>query len=445
MARTAGRIPGTAAERVVVVLERLLGAPVPVRVRAWDGSVAGPADDGPVLVFTSRRAVRRLLWQPDEMGLGRAWVAGEVEVDGDLEEVLRRLAATDRDLTRRRVLTPGERSELVRASVLLGAVGPQPKPPPEEVSLVGDADSAGRDAAAVRHHQAAGTDFFSLVLGDSLAHQVAALGSDGPADLAEAQRLALERTCAVLGLGPGDRLLDVGCGWGALTVHAAVHHGVQAVGLTLSREQAETARKRAADAGVGDQVDIRVQGWREVDDGPYDAVAAVDAAGFVGARAWPELAQRIHDQLAPGGRLLVEQVFRRPGPPRPGGAFTSAYVLPDRTLPTLAELVDSLEHADLEVRRLDALREEYAATVSRWAAALAAHRSRAEALAGVGRVRAWEAFLAGSVVAADTGTLGVAQLLVVRRHADGRAPIPSVRAVADRHADTLPAPPEEIA
>jgi cyclopropane-fatty-acyl-phospholipid synthase len=182
-----------------------------------------------------------------------------------------------------------------------------------------------------------------------------------------------------------------------------------------------------------------------VDDGPYDAVAAVDAAGFVGARAWPELAQRIHDQLAPGGRLLVEQVFRRPGPPRPGGAFTSAYVLPDRTLPTLAELVDSLEHADLEVRRLDALREEYAATVSRWAAALAAHRSRAEALAGVGRVRAWEAFLAGSVVAADTGTLGVAQLLVVRRHADGRAPIPSVRAVVDRHADTLPAPPEEIA
>ncbi|HEU4492068.1 MAG TPA: hypothetical protein VFR74_14460, partial [Jiangellales bacterium] len=108
MARTAGRIPGTAAERVVVVLERLLGAPVPVRVRAWDGSAAGPADDGPVLVFTSRRAVRRLLWQPDEMGLGRAWVAGEVEVDGDIEEVFRRLAATDRDLTRRRVLTPGE-------------------------------------------------------------------------------------------------------------------------------------------------------------------------------------------------------------------------------------------------------------------------------------------------------------------------------------------------
>ena len=443
MARTAGRIPGTAAERVVVVLERLLGAPVPVRVRAWDGTAAGPVDDGPVLVFTSRRAVRRLLWQPDEMGLGRAWVAGEVEVDGDLEEVLRRLVATDRDLTRRRVLTPGERSELVRASVLLGAVGPQPKAPPEEASLVGDADSAGRDAAAVRHHQAPGADFFSLVLGDSLAYQVAALGPAGPRDLAEGQRLALERTCTALGLRAGDRLLDLGCGWGALLVHAAVQYGVRAVGVTLSRDQAETARKRAADAGVGDQVDVRVQSWRDVGDGPYDAVAAVDAAGLVGAGAWPELAQRVHDQLAPGGRVLLEQVLRRPGASRPGAAFTAAYVLPDRALPTLAELVDGLEVADLEVRRLESLREEFAATVRRWAASLATHRSRAEVVAGAGRVRAWEAFLAGSVVAADTGALGVGQILAVRRHADGRVVVPPGRSAAVRTAAALPTSPQQ--
>ena len=431
--RVPGRIPGTAAERVVVVLERLLGAPVPVRVRAWDGSTAGPDEDGPVLVVTSRRAVRRLLWQPDELGLGRAWVAGEVDVEGNLEELLRRLAGVDRDLTRRRTLTPQERSELVRASVLLGAVGPQPKAPPEEASLVGDAHTRGRDASVARHHQAAGADFFSLVLGESLAYSVAALEPGGPADLAEAQALAHDRTCDVLDLRKGDRLLDLGCGWGSLVVHAAVHRGARTVGLTLSREQAEVARKRAAEAGVADRVEIRVQGWREVDDGPNDADVAADAAGLVGSGTWPDLAARVHELLPMGGRLLVEQVVRRPGRRRPGGAFTDAYVLPDRALPTLAELVDAVEVADLEVRLLRSLREQYARTVRQWAASLAAHRGRAEAVAGTGRVRAWEVFLAGSAVAADTGALGVAQLLAVRRHADGRAGPPSVRTVPRPH------------
>lgn len=411
------RTPSSTAERVVVVLERLLGAPVPWRVRAWDGSVAG-TDDGPVVVVSSRRAVRRLLWQPDELGLARAWVAGELEVEGDLEEAVRRLLSVDVDLTQRRVLSPAERSEIVRAAVLLGAVGPQPRPPAEEASLVGDRDSRGRDTAAAQYHDA-GSDFFRVLLGPSLTYTSDGFAPGDERSLEQAQADALDDACRALRLHPGSRLLDLGCGWGALLEHAAVHYRIEGVGVTLSREQAEHARKRLARAGVADRVEVRVGDWRHVDDGPYDAVAAVDAAGPAGSGHWADVASRAHDLLAPGGVVHVRQTVRRPGPARPGGAFVRSFVLPERRLHTLAELVDGLERADLEVRAVENRREHHAATLRRWAVNLDAGMASVQVSAGVGRARAWRLFLAGSALAADLGWLGATRVTAVRRHADG--------------------------
>ncbi|HSI93114.1 MAG TPA: cyclopropane-fatty-acyl-phospholipid synthase family protein [Jiangellaceae bacterium] len=416
------------AERIAFLLERLLGAPSPLRIRAWDGSETGP-DDAPVLIIRARRAIRRLLWQPNEIGLARAWVAGEIDLEGDLEGALTRLESIGRDLASSRRLSALERAEVYRAAVLLGAVGPAPKAPPEEADLGGDRHSKPRDRDAIRHHYDVGNDFYELVLGPSMVYSCAYwTRPDDPAyTLDDAQRDKLELICRKLGLQPGMRLLDVGCGWGSLVVHAAREHGVRAVGITLSEEQAEYARKAVVRAGVSDQVDIRVQDWRDLDDDPFDAIASIGMAEHLGSERWAEYAGRLHDLLAPGGRLLNHQIVRRPGAARAARTFIDAYVFPDGELLPLASVVAALEDADLEVRDVENLREHYARTLRSWVANLEGGWHRAKELAGAGRARVWRLYMTGSALSFDAGRIGVTQVLAVRRHADGRSDFPLTR------------------
>lgn len=417
-----------AAERIALVLERLLGAPSPLRIRAWDGSEAGP-DDAPTLIVRARKAIRRLLWHPDEIGLARAWVAGEIEVEGDLEDALARVETIGRDIAARRRLTAVERAEVYRAAVLLGAVGPAPKAPPEEVALSGDRHSKVRDRDAVSHHYDVGNDFYELVLGPSMVYSCAywARPDDPAYTLDDAQRDKLELICRKLGLQPGMRLLDVGCGWGGLVVHAAREHGVHAVGITLSHEQAEYARKAVVAAGLSDHVEIRVQDWRDLDDDPFDAIASIGMAEHLGGEKWAEYAGRLHDLLVPGGRLLNHQIVRRPGAGRSARTFIDAYVFPDGELLPLASVVAAVEDADLEVRDVENLREHYARTLRSWVANLERAWHRAEELAGAGRARVWRLYMTGSALSFDTGRIGVAQVLAVRKHADGRSDFPLTR------------------
>jgi len=419
---------GGAADRVALLLEHLLGAPPPLRIRTWDGTQAGPAD-GPTLVVRSRRAVRRLLWNPDEIGFGRAWVAGEIDLEGDLEEALARLETIGRDLATRRHLTPGERADVLRAAVMLGAVGPAPKPPPEEIALSGDKHSRSRDRVAVTHHYDVGNEFYEIVLGPSMAYSCAYWARPDDADytLQDAQRDKLELICRKLGLIPGMRLLDVGCGWGSLVIHAAEIHGVEAVGITLSQEQAEYARKRVFEAGLSDRVDIRVQDWRDLTDDPFDAIASVGMAEHLGAERWGEYARTLHDLLVPGGRLLNHQIVRRPGPRRSGRSFIDAYVFPDGELLPIGDVVNAIEGGDLEVRDVESLREHYARTLRRWVANLEGQWDRAVELAGVGRARVWRLYMTASALSFDAGRIGVAQVLAVRRHGDGASGLPATR------------------
>jgi cyclopropane-fatty-acyl-phospholipid synthase len=417
-----------AADRIAVILERLLGAPSPLRIRAWDGTEAGP-EDAPALIVRSRRAIRRLLWHPDEIGLARAWVAEEIDLEGDLEEALTRLESIGRDLAARRRLSPLERAEVYRAAVLLGAVGPMPKAPPEEAALSGDRHSKGRDRDAISHHYDVGNDFYEIVLGSSMVYSCAywARPDDPDYTLDDAQRDKLELICRKLGLRPGMRLLDVGCGWGALVIHAAREHGVRALGLTLSVEQAEYARKAAVRAGVSDAVEIRVQDWRDLDDEPFDAIASIGMAEHLGQEKWAEYAGRLRDLLVPGGRLLNHQIVRRPGDRRAGRTFIDAYVFPDSELLPLASVVAAIEGADLEVRDVENLREHYARTLRSWVANLEGSWHRAKDLAGAGRARVWRLYMTGSALAFDAGRIGVTQVLAVRRHLDGRSEFPSTR------------------
>ncbi|NED99764.1 SAM-dependent methyltransferase [Phytoactinopolyspora halotolerans] len=430
---------GGAAARIAALVERVLGQPSPLALRTWDGTQVG-RDDGPVLVIRSRRAIRRVLWQPDELGLARAWVAGELDVDGDLEEALARLDDVLNGLDSRPKLSAADRAEALRAAILLGAVGPQPKPPAIEAELGGRRHSKSRDRHAVTHHYDVGNDFYELVLGPSMVYSCAYwTGGDDPSyTLEDAQRDKHEMICRKLGLEPGMRLLDVGCGWGSLVIHAAREYGVQAVGVTLSQAQAEFAKRRIADAGLADRVEVRVQDWRDVDDGPYDAISSVGMAEHLGAEMWNHYASHLHDLLAPGGRLLNHQIVRaprqRPGTtPAPGRSrgrtFIDAYVFPDGELIPVGEVAGRLEQGGLEVRDAQNLREHYARTLRAWVANLEGGWDRAVSLAGAARARVWRLYMTGSALSFDAGRIGIHQVLAVRPDAHGVSDMPMVRTI----------------
>lgn len=421
-----------AAGRIASLLEGVLGTQLPIGLTAWDGSRAGPAD-GPSIVIKHKRALRRLLWHPDEIGLARGWVAGEIDFDGDLEEGLTRLEANLQHLAARPRLTRRERLRAFRAAARMGIVGREPAPPAEEVALVGRRHSKKRDEQAVRHHYDVGNEFYELVLGPSMVYSCAYwMNSDGSLEDAQLEKLAL--ICRKLELEPGQRLLDVGCGWGGLVIHAAKEHGVEAVGVTLSPEQADYARARAKEMDVDKLVDIRVQDWRDVDDGPYDAIASVGMAEHLGASMWPDYAARLYGLVKPGGRLLNHQIVRVPRRASPkrsddNRSFIDAYVFPDGELIPVGHVVGRLEGGGFEVRDVHGLREHYARTLRAWVSNLRDAWDRAVALAGEGRARVWLLYMTGSALSFDAARIAVHQVLAVRPHDDGRSDMPAVRQV----------------
>ncbi|MEW1698483.1 class I SAM-dependent methyltransferase [Streptomyces sp. NPDC093249] len=419
-----------AASRLTTFAEELSGEPFPVRLRAWDGSEAGPVE-GPVLIVRDRRALRRMIWKPGELGLARAWVAGEIDVEGDLYELLDRLSGMlwERDDDPRGLLASA-RDPRVRAAVrgLLRLAGPAvpPRPPAEEMrGRGGSRHTKGRDKQAISHHYDVGNDFYELVLGPSMVYSCAYWASDGPdASLEDAQRDKLDLIARKLNLREGDRLLDVGCGWGSMALHAARAYGARVVGITLSREQAAYARKRVADEGLADLVEIRVQDYRDVTDGPYDAISSIGMAEHVGAVRYREYAGILHGLLKPGGRLLNHQISRRPRPDEESyevDPFIDAYVFPDGELAPMGRTLTTLEDAGFEVRDVEAIREHYALTLRRWVANLEADWDRAVRLTSPGRARIWRLYMAASAVSFERNRIGVNQFLAVRTPVSGRS------------------------
>lgn len=417
MTKTTGVAP-----RLAEALAIVLGAEdIPVRVQAWDGSEAGPPD-APLVMFRSRRALRRILWSPGQLGLSRAYVSGDIDAPGDIFETFAALnsiakfaeGAPARSLTVREVL------KLVRTAVRLGALGPNPAPPPEEANVGrhGRRHSKKRDAAAISHHYDVGNDFYALVLGPSLVYSCAVWENE-QTGLEAAQEAKLDLVCRKLGLQPGMRVLDVGCGWGSFALHAAQRYGVDVVGVTLSAEQAALASKRVAEAGLTDRVEIRIQDYRDVNDGPYDAISSIGMSEHVGSEQMPRYTSQLRDLLRPGGRLLNHAISWNAGPTDPDpDSFIPRYVFPDGEMLSLGEMVTALEAARLEVLDVEALRRHYALTLRAWVRNLEHHWDEAVESGGAGRARVWRLYMAASALGFEDGTTGVNQILVQKAGGD---------------------------
>jgi cyclopropane-fatty-acyl-phospholipid synthase len=402
-----------------------------VTVRAWDGSEAGSGGDAPVLDIRRRRALRRLLWDPDEMGFARAYVTGDLDVEGDLYDGLARCWRLVRggDPAGAR---PGlrDRFGMALAAVRLGAIGPRPAPPAREARLSGTKHSRARDQAAISHHYDLSNAFYACLLGETMAYSCGYWTSDDPTySAADAQRDKLDLICTKLGLEPGMRLLDVGCGWGSLIVHAAEHYGVLATGVTISSQQREHVQSRIAGAGLAGRVCVRLQDYRELAGDAFDAVASIEMGEHVGRQNYPAYAAALARMVRPGGRVLIQQMSRGPNAPAApgGGPFIESYIAPDMSIVGIGETLGALEDAGLEIRDVHVLREHYVQTILAWEATLERDWHEFARLVGEDEARVWRLYLTGAALAFAENRMGVNQILAARTPSRGGSGMPLLR------------------
>ena len=347
----------------------------------------------------------------------RAYVTGDLDIEGDIYAFLEL-----RDHVTEVKLSP---SQIVVAAKVLGPSNLRPLPaPPQEARLRGRRHSRARDAAAIAHHYDMSNRFYEIVLGPAMTYSCA-VWEDADCTLEQAQAAKHELICRKLGLRPGMRLLDVGCGWGGMVLHAARHHGVEAVGVTISRAQADLAEKRVVEAGL-DNVEIRFQDYRDVDDGPYDAISSIGMFEHVGLSKLATYFDCLHMLLSDGGRLLNHGIsrppFQRPRFARSG--FIDSYVFPDGELHEVGSVVTAVQRAGFEVRHLESLREHYARTCRAWVANLEAQWDEAVREAGEAKARIWRLYLAGSARNFEANHMQVHQVLAVKTGGDGVSGLP---------------------
>jgi cyclopropane-fatty-acyl-phospholipid synthase len=361
----------------------------PFKVEFWDGTQLPSSDgDGPTFRIRSPRAAAHVLRAPGQLGLGRAYVSGEIEVD-DIDAVIALLDSWD----------PPSLEGADKRALLLGAVRAAgiTKPPPRpqaELRPSGKRHSKERDARAVRHHYDVSNEFFELFLGETMVYSCA-IFSRGATTLKEAQEEKLETVARKLALKEGDRVLDVGCGWGGFPLWAATKHGASVVGITLSAPQAEKARERAEAAGVADRVEVRVMDYRDLAGSGerFDAIASIGMVEHVGASQIDVYAQTLAGLLEPGGRLLNHGITRLRHTDAEAGAFSERYVFPDAAPLHLSRNLMALERAGFVTHHVEDFAPDYAETLRHWAQNLDDNLDEAIRLAGPERVRVWRLYL----------------------------------------------------
>jgi cyclopropane-fatty-acyl-phospholipid synthase len=300
-------------------------------------------------------------------------------------------------------------ARLIAAALRAAGVRRPPPPPKAEMHLRGKKHTTKRDREAVRHHYDVGNEFFSLFLDESMTYSCA-IFSRGAKTLEEAQETKLELVCTKLGLEPGQRVLDVGCGWGSFPIHAARHHGVSVTGITLSPPQAELARRRVAEAGLEDRVEIRVADYRELADEPFDAIASIGMVEHVGASQIDRYSQQLARMLRPGGTLLNHGIARvRHGEPE-AGPFSERYVFPDAAPLHLSRIIAALEGAGMPTDHVEGFADDYAETLAHWQRRLDENLEAARRLAGDERTRVWRLYLRAARNGFQTGFTSVYQV-----------------------------------
>ena len=419
---------GPVAAAMRPVIEGSFGAQIPIQFKFWDGSMLNPSDQTvATLEFHSPDAIRRLLWMPNELGLGRAYIAGEVDLDGDLFDVV----AAFRD-SKPEIASAGRAWKVlpaaVKAAKQIGALKGPLTPPPEEARLHGWRHSLRRDATAIGHHYDVGNDFYRLLLGPTMTYSCARF-AQSDFTLEDAQTAKHDLICRKLGLHehPGARLLDVGCGWGSMAIHAALHYDARVVGITISKAQVALARQRVEEAGVSDRVEIRLQDYRDLRGQQFDAISSVGMSEHVGHDKLDTYLTILRSALVPQGRLLNHAISSPGGSTLGPRSFVGRYVFPDGELIDVGDVVLEMERAGFEVRDVESLREHYARTLRCWVSNLESNWEKAVQLVGEPRAKVWRLYMAGSAVGFEDGGIAIHQVLGVVPTESGNAAMPATR------------------
>lgn len=413
----------TVAHALQPVVTSILGNELPVRLEFWDDSALGPDEMAGSLLVKSANALRRLLWAPGELGLARAFVTGEVEFRGDLVGVLRAIRDS---APRERLRIPVVRA--LRAAHRVGALGLPLERPEEEASPSGLRHSRRRDTHVVHHHYDISNDFYELVLGPSMTYSCARFTADS-VSLEDAEEAKHDLVCRKLGLDrtPGMRLLDVGCGWGSLAIHAARTYQAQVLGVTLSDAQAEHARRRVKEAGLDGQIEIRIQDYRDLVGEQFDAISSIGMFEHVGRSKMAAYFEAMHRILAPSGRFLNHAISSAGGSRLGSRSFIGRYVFPDGELLDVGDVVLAMERAGFEVRDVESLREHYAKTLRAWVRNLQGSWDQAVTRVGIRRARVWLLYMAGSANGFVDGGISIHQVLGVRPGKGGESGMPLTR------------------
>lgn len=409
-------------------VERLMRDGMPFRFEAYDGSSAGPEDADITVRLRTERGLAYLMTAPGDLGFGRAFVAGDLEIEGVSLANPYDLMTLVQSRLRLKVPGPAELLQIVRS---LGLSNLKPPPPPPEEHLPrwrrvveGMRHSKARDAEAIHHHYDVSNRFYELVLGPSMTYTCAVFPTED-ATLEQAQFEKYDLVCRKLGLGPGDRLLDVGCGWGGMVRHAAEHYGVQALGVTLSEQQAQWAQQAIKDQGLDHLAEVRFSDYRDVGESDFDAVSSIGLMEHIGVRNYPDYFAFLQGKLRVGGRMLNHCITRRDGSLSPkAGAFIDRYVFPDGELAPVGTIVSAMHDHGLEVRHVEDIREHYALTLQGWSQNLEEHWDEALGEISLGIAKVWGLYMAGSRLAFERNEIGLHQVLGVKVGPDGDAHMP---------------------
>ncbi|WP_229660476.1 SAM-dependent methyltransferase [Marmoricola endophyticus] len=410
------------------LVDRLLKGGMPLRFTAYDGSSAGPEDSPVGLHLANERGLRYLLTAPGDLGLARAYVAGDLQISGTHPGNPYPAISALKEHTHFEMPPPAELLRMLRHVGLSNLV--PPPPPPQEMMprwrrlMEGVRHSMTRDAEAIHHHYDVSNRFYELVLGPSMTYTCACFPSE-TATLEEAQFFKYDLVARKLGLQAGQRLLDVGCGWGGMVRHAAKEYGVKAIGVTLSEQQAEWGQARIRSEGLEDLAEIRFMDYRDVPEGEFDAISSIGLTEHIGIKNYPAYFTALRDKLKDHGRLLNHCITRADNRSDGGaGAFIDRYVFPDGELTGSGRIISTMQDLGLEVRHEENLREHYAMTLAGWCRNLEDNWDECVAEVGEGTARVWGLYMAGSQVGFEINEIQLHQVLAVKPDASGRADFP---------------------
>ncbi|MEO8851415.1 MAG: cyclopropane-fatty-acyl-phospholipid synthase family protein [Allobranchiibius sp.] len=411
------------------VFDELFGSELPLRVTAYDGSTGGDPQAPFTMEVLNERGLRYLVTSPGEMGILRAYIVGDVALHGasmgnpyDLLD----LFITDFKIKRPQFAKAARIARgLGLDSFRIPPLPEQEQPPQWRRGLEGLRHSRKRDADAIRYHYDVSNEFYELVLGPSMTYTCAVYPTSD-ATLEQAQANKHDLVCRKLNLQPGQRLLDVGCGWGGMVRHAVEHYGVTALGVTLSRNQANWAEQKIKATGLDDRAEVRFSDYRDVAEGDFDAISSVGLTEHIGAKNYPAYFKFLYSKLRPGGRLLNHSITRTDSraPSLTKGGFINRYVFPDGELVGVGTLVSAMQDQGFEVRHVEDLREHYARTCAAWAQQLEDHWEECVQDAGLPISKIWGLYLAGSSLGFDRNIIQLHQVLGQKIAADGAADYP---------------------